>query len=330
MKVLVTGGAGFIGSNLVKILLEQGNEVTILDNFSVGRRYNLQNVEGVDIEKIKNLKIVIGSVCNIDLIRKLMINTDIVFHLAVECLVRCNENPMLANEVNSSGTFNICLAAYEAKAKIVYVSSSEVYGTCVFSPMNENHPKEPQSIYGFTKLIGEEYVKFFYKHYQLPSVIIRPFNSYGPNHRNDQYSAVITSFIRRLEYGEYPIIEWTGEQSRDFTYVTDSAEGISYLSKLENCEVVNLGSGNVVSIKDLAILLLKIYEKENDYSKITFVNKRSDDVFKLECDTTLAKKYGFKPKVSMEEGLRKYISWWRNFNKHKELLRINVEHPQET
>jgi len=330
MKALVTGGAGFIGSNLVKKLLDKGDDVTVVDNFSVGKLENL-SYDFIGRKNYDKLKIVTGNICNLNLMRTLISKNDIVYHLAIECLVRCNENPVLAHEVNSGGTFNICLAAHESNVKMVYVSSSEVYGTCKIVPMSESHPLEPQSIYGLTKLIGEKYVKLFNEYYNLPAVIIRPFNTYGPNHRNDHYSAVITAFIRQLEKGEPLTIEWTGKQLRDFNYVSDTAEGILLLSKLENGEIVNIGSGRSVSINELAMTLMKIYEIENIQDKIIFAEKRKHDVFKLEADNRLAKFYGYEPKVSMEEGLRKYISWWRKNNNdefHKSLW-MNCEHPQE-
>lgn len=302
MRSLVTGGAGFIGSHLVKVLVDRGDNVTVLDDFSVGRMEHLNS-----LLNIENIEVVKGSVCDISLVRKLMSRTDTVFHLAVQCLVKCNENPVLAHEVNVGGTFNTCLAAYESHAKIVYISSSEVYGTYEV-PITENLPTEPQSIYGLSKLMGEEHVKHFNEYYKVPAVIIRPFNAYGPNHRNDQYSAVITAFIRRLENGEYPIIEGTGEQSRDFTYVTDTAEGIALLSKLEHGEIVNIGSGKATTIKDLATTLLEIYGMEK---KFIFTEPRPNDVFKLEPDTSLAKSYGYKPSIALNEGLRKYVAWWR-------------------
>lgn len=302
MKALVTGGAGFIGSNLVKVLVGRGDEVTVIDDFSVGRMEHLKDC-------LEDIEVVTGSVYDLNLMRQLMSNTDTVFHLAVKCLVECNNDPAVAHEINVGGTFNVCLAAHEAHAKVVYVSSSEVYGTCRFTPMSENHPTEPQSIYGLSKLMGEEYVKFFNKYCGVPAVIIRPFNAYGPNHRIDQYAAVITAFIKRLENGEYPIIEGTGKQSRDFTYVTDTAEGIALLSKLEHGEIVNIGSGKATKINDLALTLMKIYGMEN---KFIFAEPRPNDVFKLEADSALAKTHGYEPKVSLEEGLRKYIAWWRN------------------
>ncbi len=300
MRCLVTGGAGFIGSNLVKVLVDRGDDVTVIDDLSVGRIEHLEDCKN-------DIDFVTGSVCDLDLMRQLTSNTDTVFHLAVKCLMACNSDLTLANEVNVGGTLNVCIAANEAHAKIVYVSSSEVYGTSKFSPMTEKHPKNPQSIYGLSKLIGEEYVQLFNRLYHVPAVIIRPFNSYGPNHRNDQYSAVITAFIRRLENGQYPVIEGTGEQSRDFTYVSDTAEGIALLSKLEHGEIVNIGSGKATSINYLASLLMKIYGKEDT---LIYAKPRPNDVFKLQAYTELAKSYGYKQKVPLEEGLRKYLEWW--------------------
>ena len=305
MRILVTGGAGFIGSNLVKALVDRGDEVTVLDDFSVGRMEHLEDINP------KRLEVISGSVCDLELMRKLITNTDTVFHLAVQCLVACNHNPVLAQQVNVGGTFNVCLAACEAHAKVVYISSSEIYGTCKISPMAENHPIEPQSIYGLSKLISEQYVRSFHKYHNLPAVIIRPFNAYGPNHRNDQYAAVITSFINRLEKGEPLIIEGTGEQSRDFTYVSDIVDGIILLSTLENGEAINVGNGYATTIKDLAATLFRIYNmKEN----IIYKPERINNVFKLESDIKRANSYGYEPKVSLEEGLKKYISWLRKNN----------------
>ncbi len=300
-KILVTGGAGFIGSSLVKILVDRGDNVTVLDDFSVGRMAHLENC-------MKGIEVISGSVCDLNLMRELMSKADIVFHLAVKCLMACNYNPVLAHNANVGGTFNVCLAAYESHAKIVYISSSEIYGTCKSVPMAENHPTHPQSIYGLSKLMGEDYVRLFNKYYDVPAVIIRPFNAYGPNHRDDQYSAVITAFIRRLENGDYPIIEGTGNQSRDFSYVSDTAEGIVLLSNLNHCEIVNLGSGKATSIKNLATTLMRIYGMEN---KFIFAKARQNDVFKLQADITFAKACGYHPNVSLEDGLRKYITWWR-------------------
>ena len=305
MKSLVTGGAGFVGSNLVKKLVEQGDEVTVLDNFSIGKIENLS-------ESINDIQIIEGDVCDMNLVKELIPKNDKVFHLVAQCLVMCNSTPTLATDVNLGGTFNICYATCKSHKKLIHISSSEVYGSCQISPMAENHPTEPQSIYGLSKLMGEQYVKFFNKYYGLRAVIVRPFNVYGPNHRNDQYAAVITAFINRLEKNEPLIIEGDGEQSRDFTYVSDTVNGILLLSTLENGEVVNIGNGYATTINDLASTLLKIYGKEENKENVIYTKPRINNVFKLESDIKLANSYGYKPTVSLEEGLIKYISWLRN------------------
>lgn len=301
MKSLVTGGAGFIGSNLVKELVKQGDEVTVLDDFSIGKIENLS-------ECIDDIEIIEGDVCDEGLIQKTVPKNDRAFHLVAQCLMVCNSDPTIATDVNLGGTFNLCYAACKSHKKLIYISSSEVYGSCQISPMSESHPTEPQSIYGLSKLMSEQYVRFFNKYYGLRSVIIRPFNTYGPNHRNDQYAAVITAFIKRLEAGEPLIIEGDGTQSRDFTYVSDTVDGILLLSSLENGEIVNVGNGYATTINDLASTLLKIYGKEEN-KNIVFTKPRINNVHKLESDIKRANSYGYKPKVSLEEGLIKYISW---------------------
>jgi len=302
MKALATGGSGFIGSNLVEALVRRGDEVTVLDDFSAGKMSNLEAV-------IDRVNVVRGSVTDLELLRKLTSETDIIFHLAVQCLMVCNENPILAHEVNDKGTFNVCQAAKEKNNKLIYISTSEIYGTSQYTPMDEKHPTNPQSLYGLTKLVGEQYVQLFNRLYGVPAVIIRPFNVYGPNHREDNYAAVITAFIKRLEHGEPPIIEGTGEQSRDFTYVSDTVDGILQLSKLNNAEIVNIGSGKSTTIKDLALALMNIYGMKP--STLKYASARPNDVFKLEADCSLAHKYGYRPKILLENGLRLYVEWMK-------------------
>ncbi len=302
MKVLCTGGAGFIGSNLVEALVQRGDEVTVLDDFSAGKLSNLESV-------IDRVNVVKGSVTDLELLRKLASETDAIFHLAVQCLMVCNENPILAHEVNDKGTFNVCQAAKEKNNKLIYISSSEIYGTCEHAPMDEEHPTNPQSIYGLTKLVGEKYVQLFNKIYGVPAVIIRPFNVYGKHHREDNYAAVITAFIKRLEHGEPPIIEGTGEQSRDFTYVSDTVDGILQLSKLNNGEIVNVGSGKSTTIKELAITLMNIYGM--DTSRLKYAPARPNDVFKLQSAISRAYICGYRPQISLEKGLRLYVEWMK-------------------
>jgi len=301
MKALVTGGAGFIGSNLVEALVRQGDTVTVLDDFSVGDPRNVQQSNKV--------RIVNGNVADFDLVHELVAQSNIVYHLAVKCLEMCNDNPMLAHRINAGGTFNVCVAALKAKSKVVYISSSEIYGTCKYAPMDEKHPANPQSIYGVTKLMGEEYVRYYNQYYHVPAVIIRPFNSFGPNLRDDHYSPVITSFIRHAQRFEPLVIEGSGEQSRDFTYVSDTVDGILLLSKLNNGETVNIGSGKAVSINHLAEEVLRLCDVSPEARVLVHKEPRINDVYKLEADITRARELGYKPKVSFEDGLKKYVEW---------------------
>jgi len=305
---LICGGAGFIGSNLVKALLENGDKVIVLDDFSVGKLSNLNIISPYDLESNENLTVVLGSVLDLNLMYSLAMQVDVIYHLAVQCLVKCNEDPKLGHETNDTGTFNVCLAAKKFNVKIVYISSSEVYGTAKSSPMMEAHPTEPQSIYGLTKLVGEQYVSMFNKYHGVPAVIIRPFNSYGPNHRGDQYAAVLTNFIKRVLRREPLVIHGDGEQSRDLTYVSDTVQGIILLSELKDGEIVNIGSGESVTINDLAKIVSTI---AGEPLRVMNEPARINDVFKLEADISLARKYGYSPKVTLREGIKRYLEWYK-------------------
>lgn len=305
---MICGGAGFIGSNLVKALLENGDKVIVLDDFSVGKLSNLNIISPYTPESNKNLTVVSGSVLDLNLLYSLVMQVDIIYHLAVQCLVKCNEDFKLGHETNDTGTFNVCLAAKRFGAKIVYISTSEVYGTAKFSPMSESHPTEPQSIYGLTKLVGEQYVSMFNKYYGVPAVIIRPFNAYGDNHRGDQYAAVLTNFIKRVLRRDSLVIHGDGEQSRDLTYVSDTVQGIILLSELKDGEIVNIGSGESVTINDLAKIVSTI---AGEPLRVINEAARINDVFKLEADISLAQKYGYSPKVTLRGGIKRYFEWYK-------------------
>ena len=181
------------------------------------------------------------------------------------------------------------------------------------SGMDETHPTEPQSIYGLTKLVGEQYVRMFNKYYGVPAVIIRPFNCYGPNHRGDQYAAVLTNFVKRVLQRKPLIIHGDGEQSRDLTYVSDTAQGIICLSKLSNGEIVNVGYGSSATINNLAQMISTIAGVP---LSVIHEDARVNDVFKLEADITLAQKYGYSPKVTLREGLKLYFDWYKQHGEY--------------
>lgn len=318
-RYLVTGGLGFIGSHLVRQLVEMGHEVSVIDDLSSGAA-NVENLgslrEKVDID--------IDTVAHYGRVETLASNTDVIFHLATQCLVKGMDDPASMHETNDVGTFNICMAAKEHGCKIVYVGTSEEYGTQHRFPIKETAILRPQSLYALTKIIGEQYVKFFHETYDVPAVLLRPFNIFGPLQREDldmermmkgfnAYAGVITSFIKRWEQGLPPVIFGDGFQSRDFTYVTDAVEGIILLgSKLENCEVVNLGTGVDYSVLEIAKLIGKIWGKSYEPQ---FAPPRLNDIRRLLPDISLARSMGYSPKVDFETGLRRYVDWYNSYRR---------------
>lgn len=306
MKILVVGGAGFIGSHLVERLVKERNEVSVIDNLSSGRTSNLTNV----IEKIYFYP---ETILNYGALKYLTRKTDIVYHLATQCLVKGLEDPWAMHEVNDIGTFNILKAAKENGNKVVFISTSEVYGLQTDFPMKETVTLNPVSIYGQTKAVAEEYVRFFNKVYEVEAVIIRPFNTFGPRQREDGYAGVITSFMKKIKSEEPPIIHGDGQQTRDFSYVSDIVDGILLLSRLSSGETVNLGSGKETSILKLAELIEETMNKDWTTGCI-LEEPRFNDLRRLQADTSIAKKLGYEPKVTLEEGLKKYIEWWRQRN----------------
>ena len=221
-KILVTGGAGFIGSHLVDALAE-ANQVTVVDNLSSGKLENLKTLlEGSDTSFIK------ADVSDLGRMKELVKESDVIFHLAVQCLRLSLRDPYLVHEVNASGTLNMCQAALEAGVqRFIYVSSSEVYGTAKTVPMNEDHPLVPTTPYGASKLAGEAYARSYFLSFGLPVVVVRPFNTYGPReHLEGVYGEVIPRFVLRVMNNLPPIIFGDGLQTRDFTEVSDIVRGL--------------------------------------------------------------------------------------------------------
>lgn len=314
MRYLVTGGLGFIGSHLVRQLVEMGHEVSVIDDLSSGSA-NIENLGSVK----DDVQITIDTITNYGRLESLASFSDVIFHLATQCLVMGIDNPAIMHEVNDVGTFNVCMAAKKHGCKIAYVGTSEEYGTQYKFPIKETAKMRPQSLYALTKVIGEQYVKFFYNTYGVPAVLLRPFNIFGPLQREDldmermmkgfnAYAGVITAFIKRWEQGKPPVIFGDGHQSRDFTYVTDAVDGIILLaSKLEDCEVVNLGTGRDYSVLEIAKLMGKIWGR--DYEP-QFAPPRFNDIRRLLPDISLAKSMGYSPQVDFETGLRRYVDWY--------------------
>lgn len=301
---MITGGGGFIGSNLAEALLKDNN-VTVIDNLSTGRR---SNIEGLDV------KFVEGSITDLDLLKKICMDKDYLFHLAaLPSVPRSIKDPKLSNEINITGTLNVLIAARDSEVKkVVYASSSSVYGDTPTLPKVESMPPNPQSPYAVTKLAGEYNCKVFYEIYDLPTTSMRFFNVYGPKQDpKSEYAAVIPKFIQLLNDDKPPIIFGDGEQTRDFTFVKDVVNAIilAGLSEKANGEVLNAAGGQRISINELASKLAKLMGKDIGPE---YADERPGDVQHSLADISKAKKLtGYSPEYSFDEGLLETIRYLR-------------------
>lgn len=304
MKILVTGGAGFIGSHLVERLLNEENEVTVLDNFNTGKRENLK--------PHSNLEVITGTITDTNML--LYKNVDVVFHLAALTRPQWSiEHPLEANFTNVQGTLNVFKQAKDAKVKrVVFTSSSSCYGEQTKFPIPETAPIKAMSPYGLQKWMGEEYAKLFERMYGLEVNCIRPANVYGSRQNpSGGYAAAVPAFITMLMKDEQPFITGSGDQSRDFTYVDDV---VDMLIKAANSsvygETFNTGGGRNVSINEIYSIISKTMNKEN--IKPNHIDAVYEP-FKTLFDTTKAKKIlKWKPTVSIEEGLKKTVEGYLN------------------
>ncbi|MBO3799318.1 MAG: NAD-dependent epimerase/dehydratase family protein [Candidatus Brockarchaeota archaeon] len=306
-RVLVTGGAGFIGSHLVDILIEKGCEVVVLDNFDdfySGKERNI--VRHVGNEKFHLIR---GDILNYDLLFHVMKGVEVVFHEAAQAGIRyCNLNPVKAHRVNVEGTLNVLLASREQKVKrIVYASSSSIFGKTSSMPINEEYPTNPSSPYGATKLAGEKYCLSFHDVYGIDVVCLRYFSVYGPRGRPDQ---VIYSMAYRMLTGKRPVVYGSGEQRRDFTYVSDVAEATLLAAETEGIagEVFNIGFGKDFSINELLKILFNTMSV--DGVEPEYLESYKGDFERTLADNSKAQRtLGWRPKVNLEEGVRRFVEW---------------------
>lgn len=298
-KILVTGGAGFIGSHLVDKLIEKGYAVFVIDNLSAGKIENLN-------PKAKLYKI---DVRNFKEIKPLFKNIDFVFHLAAIPRVPISiENPVETSEVNILGTINVFKAAAEAKVKrVIFASSSSVYGNQKVFPLQENMTPNPLSPYALQKLVGEQTAKLFTGLYGAPIVCLRYFNVYGPRIDFDSnYSLVIGKFLKLTSQKKPLTIFGNGKQTRGFCYIDDVVDANIRAMESQNMkggEVINVGSIKSFSVNYLAKLV---------GGKIKYLPVRVGDVLHTQADISLAKKLlSWEPKTSLEEGLEKTVNWYK-------------------
>lgn len=305
-KALVTGGAGFIGSRLSNKLLEKKYDVIIYDDFSNGSgKSNLS----------KGIKQIRGDILNVKKFRLVCDKVDVVFHLAVKPLTMSFDKPEEVVKVNDYGSYLVAKVCTELNRKLIYVSSSEVYGDALTVKMKENHPLLPTTIYAGSKAAGELYVRGFEKTEGLKAVIVRPFNSYGEYMRGDTYAAAIPNFFNRISKKMAPEIFGDGKQTRDFTYVDDTAEGILLADQTKNAlgETINIGQGKEVTIEKMAKLTIKKYMELTDKKipiKLLHKKPRKGDVRRHCADISKARKIlGYQPKTSLEEGIKRFLEW---------------------
>lgn len=316
-RVLVTGGAGFIGSELVRQLAARGSAVRVVDNLVNGRRENIDELLGNDVE------LVVADIRDAKSMAPLLRDVDIVFHLACLGVRHSIHSPVENHEVNASATLGLLNAARSNDVKrFVYVSSSEVYGTARTAPITEDHPTLPMTVYGASKLAGEAYTRAFWETYRYPTVVLRPFNAYGPRcHHEGDSGEVIPKFMLRCLAGKPMVIFGDGTQTRDFTFVSDTAAGIlaAGLSTQSVGQTINLGSGKEIQVRELARTVAEVLGRP--HAEVTHVEPRPGDVLRLLADSSTAKKLlGFQPSVSLRDGLAHLRDWYANQGRSPEQL----------
>lgn len=307
---LVTGGAGFIGSNIVEELVKRGERVRIIDNFSAGKKNNIKDFIG-------KIEIVEGDIRKYDDIKKAVKGVDYVLHeAAMRSVPKSVDDPKGANDNNITGTLNVLMAAKEAGVKkLVYASSSSVYGDSKKFPQKEDMIPSPISPYAVSKLAAEYYCVMFSKTFSLPTVSLRYFNVFGPKQPPESmYSPVIPKFIKSAVEKKPLEIHWDGKQSRDFTYVANVVKANIMAAESDVYgKVYNVACGTTVSLLDIVKLLESFlgYKLEKK-----FLPKRAGDVRKTWADVSKIKKeLGYKNEVNFKDGLKRTLEWFMDNNK---------------
>lgn len=317
-KVLVTGGAGFIGSELTRQLYERGASVTVVDNLVNGQQ---ENLDGLPADR---LRLVVADIRDTERMADLMRGKQIVFHLACLCLRHSIHSPQENHEVNATGTLNVLEAAKAAGVeRLVYTSTAEVYGTPLWAPVKEEHPNLPTNVYGAAKLAGEAYTRAFYQTYGFPTVVVRLFNTYGPRcHHEGDSGEVIPKFLLRCMAGRSMVIFGDGTQTRDFNYVSDTARGILMAGLSDDVvgQTINLGSGRKTPIKDLAREVAVVVGRAD--AAVIHDSPRPGDVLGLfYADTAKARQLlGFESKIMLHEGLTRLRDWYLSLGQPPEVL----------
>jgi UDP-glucose 4-epimerase len=328
--VIVTGGAGFIGSELVRQLATRGERVVIVDNLVNGKRENVADVLSRDVTLMET------DIRDLDTLMPHLGTARAVYHLACLGVRHSVHSPHENHEVNATATLQLLAAARRTDVpRFVYISSSEVYGDVRSAPtirwehMTEDHPAFPCTVYGGSKLAGECYARAYFRTYGYPTVVVRPFNTYGPrSHHEGDSGEVIPKFLLRCLAGRPMVVFGDGTQSRDFTYVSDTAHGILLAGEhpLAVGETINVGSGSEVTINDLARIVA--VEAGRPDAAVDHDRPRPGDVPRLVADVSRARALlGYEPRVSLSEGLQRLLQWYRDQRKTpEELLEQEILH----
>lgn len=311
-SVLVTGGAGFIGSHVVdRIINDSPGRLVVLDNFHLGKERNLlearRNFPGLIIE--------CGSLTDYEFVRDVLKrhNIEVVFNLAVLSLPESLEKPEHVFKENTEMVLNVCRLHREGLFKtLIHFSSSEVYGTARSVPMSEYHYLGAKTTYAASKVATDGLVLSYRHNYGLDSAVIRPFNNYGPRQNEKAYAGIIPIVVNRLINNKKPIIYGDGEQTRDYLYVTETANAAVeiYNNEMTRGKIINIASGQETKIKDLVIKLINIISSGTE---IVYEKPRPADVIRHVADISLAKELiGFEPKIPLSEGLSLTVDWYKN------------------
>jgi nucleoside-diphosphate-sugar epimerase len=306
-RYLITGGAGFIGSNLAEALLDEGKDVAIFDNFSTGRRENVDELDGLDVIE--------GDLRNYDEILAALKGVDIVFHeAALPSVAKSILDPVKSNKNNIDGTVNLLLAAKDQGVKkVIYAGSSSAYGDSETLPKIETMRENPISPYAVNKLTAEQFCRVFSKVYGLDTAVLRYFNIFGPRQDpSSPYSGVISLFVTKLLAGEQPVIYGDGEQSRDFTFIANvvSANFLAADSGPTRGETFNIACGAAVTVNRLFEIIRDLTGAKG--VEPIYAEPRQGDVRHSLADISKARAaFGYQPLVDLEEGLRQTVEWYR-------------------
>jgi UDP-glucose 4-epimerase len=306
---VVTGGAGFIGSELVRQLAERGTKVTVVDNLVNGKRENLDGVLGPSV------RLEATDIRDLAKIRELLRSADVIFHLACLGVRHSIHAPHENHDVNATATLALLQESKKCGVRrFVHVSSSEIYGTAKHVPMSEEHPPWPMTVYGAAKLAGECYARAYHRTYGYETVVIRPFNAYGPrSHHEGDSGEVIPKFLLRAMCGRPLVVFGDGEQTRDFMFVGDAARGIIEVGLADSAigETFNLGTGVETTVNQLAKEVAVVLGASRE-PVIERMEPRPGDVLRLCADMSKARALtGFTTRISLQDGLRALLEWYR-------------------